>query len=83
MRKLSAGVAVCALFSIIIGVHKSDVDFFILAVACALCAFTTLRGAGMSSFMKIFACIFAAETIIFGFIRLLQAEGIWPQALVN
>lgn len=37
----------------------------------------------MSSFMKIFACIFASETIIFGLIRLLQAEALWPQALVN
>ena len=83
MRKLSAAVAVFAIFSTIVGVHKSDVDFFILALACALCAFTTLRGASMSSFMKIFACIFATETIIFGFIRLLQAEGLWPQALVN
>ena len=34
MRKLSAAVAVFAIFSTIVGVHKSDVDFFILALAC-------------------------------------------------
>ena len=33
--------------------------------------------------MKIFAGIFSTETVVFGLIRLLQAEQLWPQALAS
>ncbi len=81
MRKLSAAVAAFAVLAALIGAHKADTDLFVLAVAAALCAYTTWRGAEMSSFMKIFAAIFSTETIVFGLIRLLQAEGGWPLSL--
>lgn len=83
MRKLSAAVAAFAVLAALIGAHKADTDLFILAVAAGLCAYTTWRGATMSSFMKIFAAIFSTETVVFGLVRLAQAEGLWPQALVN
>ncbi|WP_442754635.1 ABC transporter ATP-binding protein/permease [Methylocystis sp. JAN1] len=81
MRKLSAAVAAFAVLAALIGAHSKDADLFVLAVASGLCAYTTWRGADMSSFMKIFATIFSTETIVFGFVRLVQAEGAWPQAL--
>jgi vitamin B12/bleomycin/antimicrobial peptide transport system ATP-binding/permease protein len=81
MRKLSAAVAAFAVFAALIGAHKADSDFFVMAVAAALCAYTTWRAVDMSSFMKIFAAIFSTETVAFGVVRLMQAEGLWPQAL--
>ncbi|WP_424361510.1 ABC transporter ATP-binding protein/permease [Methylocystis parvus] len=83
MRKLSAAVAAFAVLAALIGAHSKDTDLFVIAVAAGLCAYTTWRGAEMSSFMKIFATIFSTETIVFGFVRLLQAEGAWPQSLAS
>ncbi len=81
MRNLSAAVAAFAALAVLVGAHRADADIFVLAVASALCAYTTWRGAEMSSFMKIFAAIFSTETIVFGLARLLQVEGLWPAAL--
>jgi putative ATP-binding cassette transporter len=81
MRKLSAAVAAFAVLAALVGAHKADSDLFVLAVASGLCAYTTWRGADMSSFMKIFAAIFSTETIVFGLMRLLGAEGMLPAAL--
>lgn len=83
MRKLSAAVAAFALLAALVGAHKADSDLFVLAVAAGLCAYTTWRGADMSSFMKIFAAIFSTETVVFGLVRLVQAEGLWPQSLAT
>ena len=83
MQKLSVAVAAFAVLSAIVGLHRADVDLFVLAAAAALCAYTTWRGAGMSSFMKIFAGIFSTETVVFGLIRLIQTEQLWPQALAS
>jgi putative ATP-binding cassette transporter len=83
MRKLSAAVAAFAVLAALIGAHKADSDLFILAVAAGLCAYTTWRGATMSSFMKIFAAIFSTETVVFGLVRVVQAEELWPQALAT
>jgi putative ATP-binding cassette transporter len=83
MRKLSAAVAAFAVLAALIGAHKADSDLFILAVAAGLCAYTTWRGATMSSFMKIFAAIFSTETVVFGLVRVAQAEELWPQALAT
>ena len=81
MRKLSAAVAAFAVLAALAGAHKANSDLFVLAVAAALCAYTTWRGAGMSTFMKIFAAIFSTETVVFGLVRVAQAEGLWPGAL--
>ncbi|KAF2991269.1 ABC transporter ATP-binding protein/permease [Methylocystis sp. MJC1] len=83
MRTLSAAVAAFAVLAALIGAHRADADLFILAVAAGLCAFTTWRGAEMSTFMKIFAAIFSTETIVFGLTKLLQSEELWPQSLAD
>jgi len=83
MHKLSVAVAAFAVLAAMVGAHKADADYVVLAVAAGLCAYTTWRGVTMSSFMKIFAGIFSTETIVFGLVRLLQAEGLWPEALAS
>jgi len=81
MQKLSVAVAVFAALTALVGLHKGDSSLFVLAVASALCAYTTWRARDMSSFLRIFACIFSTETIVFGLIGLMQAEGVWPEWL--
>lgn len=81
MRKLSVAVAAFAVLAALVGAHTADTDLFVLAVAAALCAIATWRGAEMSRFMKIFAAIFSTETIVFGLARVMQAEVLWPAAL--
>ncbi|PPD45159.1 MAG: ABC transporter [Methylocystis sp.] len=83
MRKLSAAVAAFAALAALTGAHRGDADLFVLAVASALCAYATWRAEHMSSFMKIFAAIFSTETIVFGLVRLLQGEDLWPAALAS
>ncbi|MCC3244916.1 ABC transporter ATP-binding protein/permease [Methylocystis sp. WRRC1] len=83
MHRLSVAVAAFAALAAMVGAHKADSDLFVLAVAAALCAYTTWRGVSMSSFMKIFAGIFSTETVVFGLVRLLQGEGLWPAALAS
>jgi putative ATP-binding cassette transporter len=83
MHNLSLAVAGFAVMAAACGLHAGDRDLFILAAAAALCALTTRRAASISSFMKIFVGIFSTETIVFGLVRLLQAEGLWPKALAD
>ncbi len=81
MRKLSAAVAAFAVLAALAGAHRADADLFVLAVAAGLCAYTTWRAVDISTFMKIFAAIFSTETVVFGLLRLMQAEGLWPPSL--
>ncbi len=83
MQKLSVAVAAFAALTALVGAHKGESDLFVLAVAAALCAYTTWRAADMSSFLKIFAAIFSVETIVFGAVRLAQIEGLWPAQLAD
>jgi vitamin B12/bleomycin/antimicrobial peptide transport system ATP-binding/permease protein len=83
MRKLSAAVAAFAVLAALIGALSKDADLFILAVASGICAYTTWRAADMSIFMKIFAAIFSTETIVFGLVRLAQAEGMLPESVAG
>ncbi|ATQ69928.1 MULTISPECIES: ABC transporter ATP-binding protein/permease [Methylosinus] len=83
MQRLGAAVAVFALLALGAGLHTGGADLFLLAAGAGLCAYTTWRSAAMSSFLKIFAAIFSAETVVFGLARLLEAEGLWPAALAD
>ena len=83
MHKLSIAVAGFALLAVACGFHAHDSDLFILGAAAAVCAFTTRQAGSISSFMKIFVGIFSTETIVFGLVRLLQAENLWPKALAD
>jgi putative ATP-binding cassette transporter len=53
----------------------------LLAGAGFLCAFTTYRSRTISTFLQIFAAIFAAETVIFGAVFLIAETGLWPSSL--
>ncbi len=55
----------------------------LLAAAGFLCAYTTYRSRGISTFLRIFAAIFAAETVIFGSVFLFAATGLWPSSLAD
>ncbi len=78
MQKLSAAVAVFAVLSAAVGLHSGDGDLYVLAAGALMCAYTTWRSAGISSFLKIFAAIFSTETVICGLARLVEVEGLWP-----
>jgi vitamin B12/bleomycin/antimicrobial peptide transport system ATP-binding/permease protein len=53
----------------------------LLAGVGFLCAFTTYRSRTISTFLQIFAAIFAAETVIFGAVFLAAQTGVWPASL--
>jgi putative ATP-binding cassette transporter len=70
----SAAAAAAALLS-------GDNVVMVLAAAGILCAYTTYRSREISTFLRIFAAIFAAETVIFGAIFLTANAGLWPSSL--
>jgi vitamin B12/bleomycin/antimicrobial peptide transport system ATP-binding/permease protein len=53
----------------------------VLAGAGFLCAFTTYQARTISAFLKIFAAVFATETVIFGVVYLVGRIGLWPSTL--
>jgi vitamin B12/bleomycin/antimicrobial peptide transport system ATP-binding/permease protein len=53
----------------------------LLAGVGFLCAFTTYRSRAISTFLQIFAAIFATETMIFGAAFLAAQTGVWPVSL--
>ncbi len=76
--------AVVALFSIItgfVGATQQDPTVLLLAVTSLICAYTTYKAPKISSFLQIFAAIFATETVIFGVVYLIAKVGLWPSSL--
>lgn len=53
----------------------------VLAAAGIFCAYTTYRSRKISTFLRIFAAIFAAETVIFGVVFLTANAGLWPVSM--
>jgi vitamin B12/bleomycin/antimicrobial peptide transport system ATP-binding/permease protein len=53
----------------------------VLAAAGILCAYTSYRSRKISTFLRIFAAIFAAETVIFGVVFLTANAGLWPVSI--
>src|SRR5580704_2647624 len=53
----------------------------LLAGVGFLCAFTTYQSRTISTFLQIFATIFAIETVIFGIVFLISEIGLWPASL--
>ncbi|MGH6848703.1 MAG: ABC transporter ATP-binding protein/permease [Methylocella sp.] len=64
-----------------VSLKTSDNIVLLLAGVGALCAFTTYRSRAISTFLQIFAAIFAAETVIFGTVILIAQTGLWPTSL--
>jgi len=81
MKFLAAAVAVFSILSAIVAQRTSEPLVILLAVAGFICAFTTYRARAISSFLKIFAAIFATETVIFGSVFLLSKIDLWPKGL--
>ena len=81
MALLSFAVAALSLLSFAVWWTTSDVSALLLGVGAILCAVTTFRSVGISSFLKIFVAIFSTEVVLFGGVYLLSAMGYWPEAL--
>ncbi|MGI8570175.1 MAG: ABC transporter ATP-binding protein/permease [Methylocella sp.] len=64
-----------------VSLKTGDNIVLLLAGVGFLCAFTTYRSKTISTFLQIFAAIFAAETVIFGTVFLIAETGLWPSSL--
>lgn len=80
MKILAAVLVVFSIAAAVIGKLNSDATVLLLAAAGFLCAFTTYRCPSISSFLRIFAAIFATETVIFGVLFLVAQAGFWPES---
>lgn len=69
---LFSGTAAVASFK------TGDTIVLLLAAAGFLCAFTTYQSRAISTYLQIFAAVFAAETAIFGALFLVAEAGLWP-----
>jgi vitamin B12/bleomycin/antimicrobial peptide transport system ATP-binding/permease protein len=78
MKALSLGVALFGLVALIQPAMHANVADALLGVVALVCAFTTFRSAGISSFLKILVGIFSTETIVFGLAVVAGRAGAWP-----
>ncbi len=83
MQSLAALVAVFSLACAGVAVTTGEPTVWLLAGAAALCAATTYKTTEISSFLRIFAAIFAAETVLFGVLFLATQVGLWPETLAD
>ncbi len=81
MPLLAALVALFSAAAAANSLKSGDHIVLLLAGVGFLCAFTTYRSRMISTFLQIFAAIFAAETVIFGAVFLAARTGVWPASL--
>jgi len=81
MRFLALAVAAFAVLALALGVTGGKNNLVFLGGVGLLLAFTTFRAPTISSFLRIFAAIFATEYVVFGAVALLSGNGLWPEAL--
>ncbi|MDQ6702981.1 MAG: ABC transporter ATP-binding protein/permease [Pseudomonadota bacterium] len=81
MRLLAVLVSLFAAAAAVVSLKTGDNIVLLLAGVGFLCAFTTYRSRTISTFLQIFAAIFAAETVIFGTVFLTAQTGLWPASL--
>ncbi len=81
MHVLAAVVAIFSIVTAVIGATHGDGIILLLAATGLLCAYTTFETPKISSFLRIFAAIFAVETVVFGVIYLIAQVGLWPASL--
>src|SRR5215207_8404483 len=79
MKYLSLAVGLFAVLALVFGVYGEDGFVIGLGVVAGICAATTYLSQAMSSFLKIFAAIFAVETVLFGAAFLLGKTPYWPE----
>ena len=81
MKLLAVIVAIFSFATAAVGINNADPTVVLLAATGLLCAFTTSRTPSISTFLQIFAAIFATETVVFGVIFLFAQVGLWPASL--
>ncbi len=81
MHFLAAIVALFSIATAIIGAMHKDATILLLAVTGLICAYTTFKAPKISSFLQIFAAIFAVETVVFGVVYMIAQVGLWPASL--
>jgi putative ATP-binding cassette transporter len=83
MHSLAVLVAAFSLASAGVAVRTGEPTVWLLAVVSAICAATTFKANAISSYLRIFAAIFAAETVLFGAFFLATQVGLWPESLAD
>src|ERR1700674_1226774 len=83
MKPLSVSVALFGLLALVVAATAQDASAAGLGITALLCAFTTFRSTGISSFLKIFVGIFSIETIAFGLAVLAARAGLWPESFAE
>jgi vitamin B12/bleomycin/antimicrobial peptide transport system ATP-binding/permease protein len=78
MKPLCISLVLFGLLALVQPAHQLDLPGAMLGIVVLLCAATTFRSSGISSFLKIFVGIFSAETIVFGLAVLAGRAGLWP-----
>ncbi|MGB6325005.1 MAG: ABC transporter ATP-binding protein/permease, partial [Methylocella sp.] len=81
MHLLAVLVGLFSAAAAVVSLKTGDNIVLLLAGVGFLCAFTTYRSRTISTFLQIFAAIFAAETVIFGTVFLMAQIGLWPVSL--
>src|ERR1700730_7594012 len=81
MHPLAVLVGLFSAAAAIVSLKTGDHIVLLLAGAVFLCAFTTYRSRAISTFLQIFAAIFAAETVLFGTVFLAAQTGLGPSSL--
>jgi putative ATP-binding cassette transporter len=83
MKYLATAVGAFAAATLVVGALHPDIYVFLLAAAAIGSAVTTFWAARISIFLRIFAAIFAVETILFGACFLVNRLGLWPKAYAD
>ena len=78
MKTLAILAAAFSLVAFVVAAISGATILWLLGAAAVICAFTTYRAAGISSFLKIFVVIFTLEMIVFGLMVLVASLGWWP-----
>src|ERR1700730_12428779 len=81
MSLLAVLVGLFSAAAAVVSLKSGDHIVLLLAGVGFLCAFTTYRSRTISTFLQIFAAIFAVETVLFGTIFLIAQTGLWPSSL--
>jgi putative ATP-binding cassette transporter len=81
MRFLALAVAAFAVLALALGLTGAKNNLVFLGAVGLLLAFTTSRAPSISSFLRIFAAIFATEYVVFGAVTILAGQALWPEAL--
>src|SRR3977135_3802677 len=81
MPLLAVLVGLFSAAAAVVSLKTGDNIVLLLAGAGFLCAFTTYRSRTISTFLQIFAAIFAAQTVILVCIVLIAQIGLWPASL--